>query len=134
MIPGWLQEHLRAIGADNPDGITRAARLSRCPLCTAEVLRGLDGDLAAMPAVTDTAEIDEFGEYLALIAGRTTYNLARHGGRWELNGRGFSQLRRERKAAVVPAHRCGAKIPPTNNPWFKEEKEMQPVDSIVPPF
>lgn len=134
MIPTWLADHLRAIGADNPDGVTRAARIGSCRRCQADVIRGLDGDLAAWSATADVAEIDEYGEYLALLAHRMTYNLVRYSGRWELNGRGFSQLRHPRRSAVVPAHRCGARIPITTDPWLETKGETRSPASIDPPF
>lgn len=115
MIPTWLQSILEAKGAWNADGVTRAARAGYCHSCGRVVLRGLDADRAALTAVCDPEPLNLLGEFLALSAGRPTYDLQWRS-RYELNPREPVHIRTipaggSRQATVVAAHRCGQPIP-----------------------
>jgi hypothetical protein len=113
-LPPWLATKL---AAENPDGVTRSARLGRCEACGHPVLRGLDGDVAALPVTAAPVELDHFGEYLALARGCRTYYLARRFSvsgrpRWELDPRWTEHVARaERRYPVIAEHRCGLHLP-----------------------
>ena len=55
MMPAWLR---RRFEAENPDGITRKARIGSCRSCAGAVVRGLDADLLAIPVVCDAIAVD----------------------------------------------------------------------------
>jgi hypothetical protein len=139
-IPAWVQAHLEAIGQANPDGVSRAARATRCRLCRAHVLTALDGDVAAMPTRVTNQEIDEMGEFLALSLGIPTYTLRRAGGSaqgpvWHIDGRNQSEIRGPRKYAVMAQHRCGVNIPPAVTPILADAPPIpELIDPTVPPF
>lgn len=110
-LPLWLQEHLETIGAGNPDGVNRKVRAARCAKCHAAILRGLDGDMAALVVETDAQEIGPVGEVLAIAHDRRTYDLAQFGGVWEINPRYDWSIRAGRNFPVVPEHHCGVTYP-----------------------
>jgi hypothetical protein len=137
-LPEWLRAHLTDIGADNPDGIARGARMSTCPSCGRRVLRGLDDDRCAMVATADPHEIDEVGEYLALRIGLLTYSLRRatnSSGKatWNLDPRTQWAIAGGRNAAVVAEHRCGMSIPPAAQPRLFVLCAPKP-NTNTPPF
>ncbi|MGS2641698.1 hypothetical protein [Streptosporangium sp. G12] len=99
MIPAWL---LARTG-----GNLRAAGISLCAGCQQPVLRGLDDERAALPARVDIAPIDEFGEALALIQGRMTYDLIGGAQKKELELRYEWHINKARKYPVHAAHKCG---------------------------
>lgn len=111
-IPRWLQTHLEACGRWDADGIRRAVSAAVCPTCKTRVLTGLDDDRCAGPATADPTPLDATGEALALLAGRSTYDLTRRGDRYELDLRDPIRIRHRPAgspgADVVPAHRCHA--------------------------
>lgn len=113
-LPEWLAARLRD---ENPDGVTRAARLGSCPRCRGPVLRGLDDDRCAIPVEVTLIELDHFGEYLALARGLRTFYLAKRQGssgnpRWEVDPRYLCHIRAEhRRYPVVPEHRCDVWLP-----------------------
>lgn len=116
-LPDWLRAHLANIGADNPDGVTRSARLGTCRDCGRRVIRGLDDDRCAMAATADPHEIDAAGEYLALRIGLATYSLRRTtsaSGKaaWNIDPRTRWVIEGGKPGAVVAQHRCGIAIPP----------------------
>lgn len=114
MIPDFILDQLRA---DNPDGVTRNARLSRCRDCGRGVLRGLDADPCGGAVTADADEIDQVGELIAILRGVRTYQLTRtttSSGRgvWQLDPREPAAIRAGQMRPVVPAHRCGERLPP----------------------
>lgn len=117
MIPAWLR-HARA------GDIHRAVALRLCPRCRAPILTGLDADRAALTARCDPTPLTQFGEAIALITGRTTYDLMPDGDRKTLNPRNEDHIKRPRKYPVIAAHQCGASsltpfaepAPPKRNP------------------
>lgn len=116
-LPGWLVAHLIATGHHNADGISRAARLTRCANCGRGVLLGLNGDRAGYPAKCDPHEIDTRGELVALALGLRTYMLTRSvnsagKGIWNLDPRNPWAIRAGQRTALVAQHRCGIAIPP----------------------
>jgi hypothetical protein len=98
-IPAWLQQHIRAN--------KRTATLTQCRKCGAPILTGLDNDRAALTAKTDPTPLTPLGETIALLQGRTTYNLTTTSNRKELHHRDQWQIRTPRKHPVLPEHRCG---------------------------
>jgi hypothetical protein len=136
-LPEWLAVKL---AADNPDGVTRSARLGRCDTCRHPVLRGLDGDLAALPVVVAPVELDHFGEYLAVARGCRTYYLARRFSasgrpRWELDPRwGVHIANPDRRYPVVPEHRCGVWLPHCEGGRLAKMKPPSADYTGPPPF
>lgn len=113
MIPTWLRRHLEETGRWNTGGIGRAIRSGTCTRCPEQVIRALDSDVAAIPATCDPQPVDQLGEALALIAGRTTYTLHRHPGGWQLDPRDEWRIRAGRPGSVLAEHRCHAPPLPT---------------------
>lgn len=77
--------------------------------CGAAVLAGVDNDRCGLNATVDPTPLSQAGEWLAVLAGRTTYELA--------DGRLY---RRDRwtiatppRGATVAGHRCRDPIPAT---------------------
>ena len=119
-----LLAHLAAIGALNPDGVGRAAKVSTCGGCGARVLSGLDDERAGMAVSADLHEIDAVGEYVATQIGLLTFTLrigyANSGRRvLNLNARYGWDRRAPMNHPVVAQHRCGMEIPPAaeQRPW-----------------
>lgn len=110
MIAPWLQHHLENTGAWNADGISRRAKSRRCPNCTMWVLAGLDAPKCAGAAIVDTRPLNQLGETLALLDGRTTYTLRRIHTRIELDHRNQWAIAAHPagngSADVVVEHRC----------------------------
>jgi len=113
--------------------ITTAATLTRCPRCGVWTLTGhAEGE----PARADPLPLDEHGEYAALMAGRTTYNLhVEITGRRYLTPRTSIEIAAPRRCVVVTAHRCGRPIgsaPPPPPPGARAASGPAPDDE--PPF
>jgi hypothetical protein len=121
-LPDWL---LRKLEAENPDGVTRGARLTRCDTCRAHVLRGLDADRCALATTCTPIALDHLGEYLALTKGLRTYTLARRANtsgnaRWEIDPRAQWQIANpHRRYPVIPEHCCGIHLPASSNSPFQ---------------
>ncbi|MEU8035694.1 hypothetical protein [Streptosporangium sp. NPDC049078] len=98
MIPAWL---LARTG-----GNLRAASISLCARCSKPILRGLDDERAALPARVDITPVDEFGEALALIQGRMTYDLIGGAQKKELELRYEWHINKPRRYPVHAAHKC----------------------------
>lgn len=110
-------------------GNSRAAGTYACPGCRAVILRGLDADVAALTVTVDPAPLTLLGEVLALARGRTTYDLTRRGGRYELDPRNPSHIKKRPASEfhVAPEHKCGNPLPakprefiPANTPVSDE--------------
>src|SRR6266566_2738048 len=115
MIPPWLEKHLTELGRWNTDGISRSIGSGMCKQCGALVLRGLDADITGLPTIVDVIEIDQLGEVVVLIQGRSTYSIDRYlkpnkyiG--WQLNRR-YRRSWPQGRIAVVPSHVCGSVTP-----------------------
>jgi hypothetical protein len=136
-LPEWLVAKLRA---ENPDGVTRGARLGTCERCRRPVLRGLDDDRCAMAVEADPFEVDRFGEYLALARGLRTFHLARRfnsagAARWEIDPRTQWSIAVERKRyPVIPQHRCGVILPAIANGMLAKLKPTSAEYDGPPPF
>lgn len=116
MIPTWLQPILDAKGVTNADGVSRAARARHCRRCGRTTLRGLDADRAAIAVTVDPTPINTLGEFLAISAGRITYDLEWRGGRYELSPREPAHIqaapaRLRARRQVVVSHSCGSVMP-----------------------
>ena len=136
-LPEWLVAKLRA---ENPDGVTRAARLGRCERCGRPVLRGLDDDRCAWVAVAEPFEVDRFGEYLALARGLRTFHLARRYGsagasRWEIDSRDKCAIASPHKRyPVIPQHRCDVILPAAAGGLLAKLKPASADYDGPPPF
>jgi hypothetical protein len=136
-LPTWLVERLRA---ENPDGVTRSARLGTCEHCRHPVLRGLDEDICALAVTVSPIELNHFGEYLALARGLRTYALARRfsvsgSPRWEIDNRDRWQIENPRRRyAVVPEHKCGLSLPHWKDGVLADMKPPSADYDGPPPF
>ena len=129
-----IQAYLEQTGRADTDGVRAKARYTRCEACGGEVLRGLTGDVLAMPAQTDVVDLDQVAELVVMLGGRRTFRV------FELPD-GLRLARRDpwsiRAAAqtrpVVAEHRCGAPTPPsTAFRWRIPATLATPGD--LPPF
>lgn len=114
-MPPWLQAHLEATGAANPDGVSRRARAGICRSCGEVVLRGLDADRAAVTVAADPEPLNPLGEFLATVTARRTYDLSWRG-RYELDPRDADQIAERPaalygKSAVLVEHSCADRMP-----------------------
>lgn len=116
MIPAWLRRHLEQTGVTT-QGYTRRARPDRCKTCRATVVKGWTDEPCAILASADPTPLSNLGEALALLQGRATYDLARRGGRYELDHRESDHIASSppetpdawrRNADVLAEHRCHA--------------------------
>lgn len=98
MTAAWLQAR-RAEWA-------RAANLKPCPSCRATVLAGLDADMAALPVRCDPTPLTEMGEAVALLQGRTTYDLLPTKTGRELHERTPHFISKPRRYSVFATHKC----------------------------
>lgn len=95
----------------------RGVSAGKCHTCKTLILTGLDEDLCASDVKVDPTPLSRLGEALALLGGRPTYELRRHGltalalwrrDRWQISGRtpGIT-------FDVVAAHSCYSDALPT---------------------
>lgn len=72
------------------------------------MVRGLDDNRCALYVAVDPAPLTAAGEFLALAAGRPTYELTWRGDRYEIDHRDQWRIRGRPPEAVhaVAAHRC----------------------------
>lgn len=117
MTASWLQAR-RAEWA-------RAANLKPCPLCRATVLAGLDGDAAALPIRCDPTPLTQMGEAVALLQGRTTYDLLPAKTGRELHERTTHFINKPRRYLVFAAHKC-------NNPLTAFMQHAEPETEVTP--
>lgn len=132
--PGDLvnRDHLAQLlvdrGAITEGGISRRARLRRCP-CGLPVLAGLDDDIAALEAACDPARVSRHGEALALLDARRTYELRADG---KLRARDRHAIARRPagpERTVLAAHRCPTGIPSS---WQQEAPPPVTVEEGCP--
>lgn len=116
MIPTWLQRQLEQAGRWNSDGVSRRLSASRCRQCHAQVVRGLDADVAAVTVVADPQPVDQLGEALALMSGRGTWQLLHRDGGWSLSPRDQWRIAAGKPATVLAEHRCGSPPLPAGPP------------------
>lgn len=103
MIPTWLRDRL---GGPTRRGVT----VRRCRACRASILEGWDGDQLAVRATVDPDPVTALGEALALLAGRSSYELRSYTAgmalhqrdRWQITGRNADQH------FVLVDHECDA--------------------------
>lgn len=136
-MPQWLESMLRAKGQYNEDGISRAAKIGRCPKCSITVLCGLDGDRAAFPVTCDPYEIDTRGEMVAILLGLRTFMLTRSsrssGIAWNLDPRDEWGIAAGQRTPLVAEHRCGIAVPPAARP-FNQSISRSSISDVRPPF
>jgi hypothetical protein len=106
----WLKAHLQKLGRWNTDGIGRRVSAGRCGGCGSVVLRGLDGDICAVPVAVDPAEVDAVGEYIALSNGRRTFDLVKWASKalrsYCLEPRRDAHIAKKRRYPVYAEHVC----------------------------
>ena len=105
--PAWLEAHLQAIGVADSHGLAgtfRTARTRPCTTCGTQVIAGLDAEVGAFPATVEPTPLNETGEILALLAGRTTYSLDAKGRLWV---RQAHNIPAPWRGIVLPEHKCG---------------------------
>lgn len=98
MTAQWLKDRQAAWA--------RSANLKPCPLCRATVLAGLDADNAACPIRCDPTPLTEMGEAVALLQGRTTYDLLPAKTGKELHERNAYFIAKARRYSVFATHKC----------------------------
>lgn len=136
----WLRDHLVASGHMTETGATRRARIRTCS-CKADVLIGLDSDVAALEVTCDPCPLSRLGEALALLDGRRTLTLRREGRGWVLDWRDAHEITSapaasQQRRDVVRQHRCrtgqptGDLLAPSS---FPEVHPPAPAGA-VPPF
>lgn len=131
-LPAWLDQHVRTI-TGRPAG-SRWARLSRCHHCRAQILTGLDNDIAAFDARADPTPTNEIGEALARLDGRYTYSLTRTKDRYKLIRRDRWQILGDSTHVdILAEHKCHAPLLPGVLSVFQPVQE-RPIDDDAPPF
>lgn len=103
MIPAWLQR-TRAGEA------FRAVALRTCHRCRSPILVGLDADMCAITVRADPTPLTQLGEAIAVLQGRTTYDLVSYDGRKELNPRNAHHIKSERRYTILADHHCGQSL------------------------
>lgn len=107
-----LQAHLETIGRADVDGVKLRARYTRCDRCTAEVLRGLDAEVAGLPVATDVVDLDRVAEAVVLLSGRRTFRVLELPDGLRIARRDPWSIAADRQTRpVVAEHRCGAPTP-----------------------
>lgn len=102
MTPTWLRRHLQHN--------SRAATLRLCPRCKTPTITGLDSDIAALAVRCDPTPLNAIGEAIALLGGRTTYDLASGPGRKELWPRNADHISVTRRYPVLADHQCNRSL------------------------
>lgn len=129
MTPEWLKDHLTEVGRWNADGISRQARVQYHG-CGTLVIFGLDARVCGLPAMCDTTPLDAYGEAIARLTGRRTYDVFGATGRLELERRDAFRIvgspPGRRDEPVVAEHRCGQSLPPGPEtfPYFRRRYVM----------
>lgn len=109
-----LEAYLESRGLADTDQVRIRARYTRCRGCGAPVLTGLDADVAGLPRVCDTTDLDPLAEFTALATGRSTFAVLELGGGLRLSRRPPLAIRATRQQRpVVCEHRCGEPAPPS---------------------
>ena len=91
-------------------GARTAVEHSLCRKCGANVLTGLDSDVAGIPVVTEVHPLDLMGECYATMANRPTYAHVMRGRKMVLRGprsAGQITLNPASTVRVVAEHACG---------------------------
>lgn len=101
----------------------RTVTVAVCPGCRAKIVSGLNADWCAWDVALDHGPVDALGEALAVLTGRTTYDL-RPGSSPHtrvMEARRAGRIANGRKTWPVHAeHRCGQPLPvapATAKPW-----------------
>lgn len=110
----------------------RCASIRLCRRCHAPILQGLDADNAAMTARCDPTPLTEMGEAVALLQGRTTYDLVTVKAGRELHPRTTHFIqKKERRYLIVATHICGNPLAAFTQPAKQKTKVH---DDDTPPF
>jgi hypothetical protein len=126
----WLTSMLVDKGVMTEQGLTRRAKLIAHRPCGIPTLAGLDSDLAGLDAWCDLGELTRYGEAMALLEGRRTYQL--HGGRlslrdrWQIGGKPAGG-----RSPVLASHLCDQSIPAT---WCttSDQASLTPTTDGIP--
>jgi len=104
-----VRAHLIATGVLTTEGLGRRAGLRQCARCAAPVLVGLDASRCALLVVLDLAALDRWGEAMALLAGRPTFEL------WgrEIEYRNHFKIAGGQPRLVIAEHDCRVRAEPS---------------------
>lgn len=118
-MAAWMRQMLIDKGVLTEQGLSRKARIRTHRPCGLPTLAGIDSDLAGLDAWCDLGELHAYGEAMALISGRRTYELwggrLGHRDQWQIQGRPAGSSRHP----VFSEHRCHDPIPPD---WITPSK------------
>jgi hypothetical protein len=115
-MPTWLRRQFEETGVVT-QGFTRAARVTRCKKCQTRIIKGWTDEPCAVLAACDPTPLSNLSEMVAILDGRMTFDLARRGGRYELDLRESDHIEGSppetpnswrRNADVLAEHRCHA--------------------------
>lgn len=110
-MPTWMKQMLIDKGVLTEQGLSRKARILTHRPCGIPTLAGIDSDRCGLDAWCDLAEIHAYGEAMALLSGRRTYELwggrLGHRDHWMIQGRPAGGTR----YPVFAEHRCHEPIP-----------------------
>lgn len=130
-IPEWLKQHLTDIGRLNTDGVSRRAKLRRCPRCNAPTVTGLDHQPCGVPVHLDPVPLTPAAELVAHRLGRRTFDLTRTPtidprNPWNLT---------HREHLVLPHHYCRDGVPlRIDNTVLRLFVPTPPADTEEAPF
>jgi hypothetical protein len=95
--------------------VNRSVRARTCK-CGAAILAGLNRDWLAIDTTLDAQPVDNLGEALALMQGRSTYDLRPLTGYGatgrQMQIRNATRISQPRQHPVHAEHRCGQPLPP----------------------
>lgn len=118
-MPAWMRQMLIDKGVLTEQGLSRKARIRTHRGCPIPVLAGIDSDIAGLDAWCDLGELHAYGEAMALLSGRRTYELRGgrlgHRDKWQISGKPAGTTR----YPVFAEHRCHDPIP---TDWIQPSK------------
>lgn len=123
-----MDEWLRKLLEQRTGGF-RSAHLTRCRLCGAWTIHGLDADTCAFEVDVDPSPLTPRQEMLCAVAGRRTYDLDTGNQKILIHHRDAYTVATPSRLTVVPAHQCGATFPTVN---IRQRTASQLPDT--PPF
>lgn len=128
-----LTAYLEQRGLADTDQVRRRARYTRCASCGAGVLVGLDADVAGIPRVCDTTDLDAPAELGALLSGQATFTVFELADGLRLGSRHPEAIRAATQGRpVVAEHSCGQPAPTSS--VFRWHMPVPSATSDHPPF
>lgn len=132
-LPSWLTEQILA----NPQPRFRTSAIwTRCPMCAAIILTGIDDAVIGQNASIDPTPLDPVAELVCALEHRPTYRLHLMGTTGRIQTRDQWNNRHPagspHKPPIVPAHRCGHQFPTFATPAERTHHGSHRTDR--PPF